>query len=64
MTTENTAAAESVFDQEAAAGLSDADYLADSVAPAAPEGTFDHRAAAGLSDDEYLQDGSVSPASV
>ncbi|MFJ2662604.1 hypothetical protein [Arthrobacter koreensis] len=61
MTAQNIPTAESNFDQDAAAGLSDAEYLADAAAPAVPEDFFDDRAAAGLSDEEYLGDGTVSP---
>lgn len=61
---ESTAAAtDTSIDHDAAAGLSDDDYMSADSIPAAASAAFDPKAAAGLSDDDYLRDSTTGSGS-
>lgn len=61
-TQDSTAGTDTSAEHDAAAGLSDEEYLEAENIPAAAAAAFDPRAATGLSDDEYLRDGTAGPA--
>lgn len=64
MNTQNssTPGTDTSIEHDAAAGLSDEEYLEAENTSAAAAAAFDPKVASGLSDDEYLQDGTAGRA--